>query len=128
MVGFRLHLACATCLAGTATDKLEAVELASPVTRPRSETVIAAEALDQGSRASHRPPENAALPAEANRRGDWKKTSPRRRHRCRIPNLQNQRDTSSALTRQVEWAVREHVEANGEDDGPEKPTFAEDLE
>ena len=61
-------------LAGNATGRLEAVELTGPVTRPRGERVIAAEALDQGPGASHRPQENATQPDEANRRGDGKKT------------------------------------------------------
>ncbi len=61
-------------LAGHATGWLEAVELTRPVTRPRDERVIAAEALDQGPGASHRPQEDATRPAEANRRGEGKKT------------------------------------------------------
>ena len=61
-------------LAGHATGGLEAVELTRPVTRPRDERVIAAEALDQGPGASHRPQEDATRPGEANRRGEGKKT------------------------------------------------------
>jgi hypothetical protein len=52
-------------LAGNATVGLEAIELTGPVTGPRYERVIAAEALDQGPGASHRRQEDATRPGEA---------------------------------------------------------------
>lgn len=52
-------------LAGKATVGLEAIELTGPVTGPRDERVIAAEALDQGPGTSHRRQEDATRPGEA---------------------------------------------------------------
>ena len=65
--------------AGEATVGLEAIELTGPVTGPRYKRVVAAEALDQGPGASHRPEEDARGPAEANRRGEGRRRRRRKK-------------------------------------------------